>query len=127
MCGQTGHWYADIDKATGKFRCPKRKTDTPGQKPSNFAAKKSFGPKKDSNFRSKSFQSRGRSTAMMAVTTTDVSVPERSAVISQSQTINFGLIEDPDYSDNEEPVWTSPGEIPESWYCLCGEPTVEHG
>ena len=39
---------------------------------------------------------------MMAVTTTEVSVPERSVEPSHSETIYFGMIEDPDYSDDNE-------------------------
>ena len=42
---------------------------------------------------------------MMAVLATDVSVPERSAEDTQpshSETTYFGMIEDPDYSDDNE-------------------------
>ena len=96
---------------------------------------------------SKSFQSRGRSTAMMAVLATDISVLERGVEDtkpSHSETTYFGMIEDPDYSDDNEeqsgqmhiagavrahPLckWASPGEIPGSWYRLCGEPAKYFG
>ena len=78
---------------------------------------------------------------MMAVLATDVSVPELSAEDTQpynSATTYFGMIEDPDYSDDNVEQsghmhiagavrahppckWATPGEIPGSWYRLCGE------
>ena len=83
----------------------------------------------------------------MAVLTTDVSVPERSAEDAQpshSETTYFGMIEDPDYSDDDveqsghmhiagaaraHPPCkrATPGEIPKSWYRLCGEPSKHFG
>lgn len=75
ICGQSGNWYADIDKATGKSKCQKRKNDTPNEKTANVA-KKLVGA--DLKHKSITFQSRGRPTAMMAIPGANITVSECS-------------------------------------------------